>query len=123
MNKYFIEQINVSDNEYKIVEINIKNNNVKVGDLLFSYESSKSTFDAISEIDGFLYFNPDVKLNFEYKIGTLIAVTSINKLSQNEIEDIFKSDSISSYTIQKNDQIVITKKAKILIDKYNIDII
>lgn len=122
MNKYFIEQINVSDNEYKIVELNIKNNNIKVGDLLFSYESSKSTFDAISEIDGFLYINPDVKLNFEYKIGTLIAVTSINKLSQNEIENIFKSDSISSDTIQKNDQIVITKKAQILIDKYNIDI-
>jgi acetyltransferase-like isoleucine patch superfamily enzyme len=122
MNKYFIEQINVSDNEYKVVELNIKNNNVKVGDILFSYESSKSTFDVVSEIDGFLYFNPDVKLNFEYKIGTLIAVTSINKLSQNEIEDIFKSDDISIDTIQKNDQIVITKKAQILIDKYNIDI-
>jgi acetyltransferase-like isoleucine patch superfamily enzyme len=122
MNKYFIEQINVSDNEYKIVELNMKSSNVIVGDILFSYESSKSTFDVISEIDGFLYFNPDVKLNFEYKIGTLIAVTSIDKLSQNEIEDIFKSDNISIDTIQKNDEIVITKKAQILIDKYNIDI-
>ena len=122
MNKYFIEQINVSDNEYKIIELNTKNKKVNAGDLLFSYESSKATFEVFAESSSFLYLNPYVNVDSQYKIGTLIAVTSETDLSQNEIDEFFKTEDVPIATSETSLNSIITKKAQLLIDKYNVDI-
>lgn len=122
MNKYFIEQINVSDQEYKIIEIRTENKKIEVGELIFSYESSKATFDVISESAGFLYLNPNIILNSQYRVGTLIAVTCTNSLSEVELNDLFKLDVVTETKISPNQQSIITRKAKALIEKFQIDI-
>jgi acetyltransferase-like isoleucine patch superfamily enzyme len=120
MNKYFIDQINVSDNEYKVIDL--KNvTNINKGDLIFSYESSKVSFDVLSEESGYIYFNPNIKINLQYKVGTLVALTSDDPLTTNDLENYFLSDVIVNNNISLNENNRITKKAQVLIDKYNID--
>lgn len=122
MNKYFIEQINVSDNEYLITAILFQNGDkVKKGDVIFSYESSKADFDGESEHDGYIYYNPTLLLKKNYKIGYLLAVVSEEKITN--FEDVFKEDNnieLQSAIVKNNDKII-TKKAQKLIEENNID--
>jgi len=121
MNKYFIDQINVSDNEYKILYLKDKTNIIIKGDLIFTYESSKASFDVLSEEAGYIYFNPEIKVDLEYKVGTLVALTSQVPITLGEIENYFHSDIIVNNNTSVSEYQNITKKAQILIDKYNID--
>ena len=123
MNKYSIEQINVSDNEYKIITLDNELMNVNKGDLIFSYESSKTNYDVLAEETGHVYFNPNIKLGEEYIIGTLVAVVTKEKLSEQEIKNLFsfnekKEPAVGSLA----GDIVITKKAQTLINKFQIDL-
>ena len=78
MYKYFIEQINVSDTEYKIIEISKNVLFVKKGDFLFSYESSKATFEVFAEDNGYLYFNSNIQIGQYCPVGYLIAIVTKN---------------------------------------------
>lgn len=123
MNKYYIEQINVSDNEYLITDIPYKNGDkINKEDVIFSYESSKTSFDCESDKDGFIYYNPSISLYDNYEVGYLIAIVSEEKI---ENPDNLFSESIKTDKIQGSSQPsdkIITKKAQKLIEKNDIDI-
>lgn len=122
MNKYFIEQINVSDNEYLITSISFKNgDNVNKGDVIFSYESSKADFDGESNENGYIYYNPSLHVRKNYKIGYLLAVISTEPIEN--LADIFNTDTKTATEVnQLSTDKIITKKAQLLIEKHNLDI-
>lgn len=121
MKKYAIEQINVSDLEYKIIELNLEIGVFKSGDVIFSYESSKSIYEVLAEEFANFYFNPNVRIGEVYPVGTLIAISSVNVLSSEELDQIFTLKDENKGSISKPDELIITKKAKALIDKHKID--
>lgn len=122
MHKYFIEQINVSDDEYKLTEIFIDNPYVKQGDVLFSYESSKATFEVVAEENGYIYFNSKIQLGQSYKVGHLIAVVTFDEMSTDQLDELFHNKvEVEEVVLSPSDQII-TKKAKLLIQKNNIDL-
>lgn len=118
MKEFKIEQINVSDDMYVISEI-FEGNDRKInkGEILFSYESSKSDFEVIAESDGWVQINPNIEIGKEYSIGTVIAIFDENKpVDLSVFEEKEKSSDL------KSDDVIITKKAKALIDKLNIEL-
>jgi hypothetical protein len=116
-----IEQINVSDSEYKITYLNGHDGElVEKGLVLFSYESSKSTTDIEAENDCYVYFNPAISLDSDYPVDTIVAVSSEEKISTDELGVLFNA-SASSKT-QINDDVIVTNKAKLLIESNNLDI-
>lgn len=121
MNKYFIEQINVSDNEYLITSIPFNSGDrISRGDIIISYESSKADFDGDSNEDGYIYYNPSLQLKKNYKIGYLLAVISEEPLDH--LDEIFNEGSLSGKDSFQDTDKIITKKAKKLIDSHNIDV-
>lgn len=121
MIKYFIEQINVSDSEYKLIELNSNKNLIQTGDFIFSYESSKVSYDVLAEQAGKLYFNPNIQIGELYKVGTLVAVSDLEELSSNSLDDLFNSESATKDPANKEKGVIITKKAQALINEFNID--
>jgi len=72
-----IEQVNVSDSQYQLVELYVKSGNeIKKDDLLLSYESSKAIFDYEARESGYVYFNPEMKIDEFYDIGYKMGVIS-----------------------------------------------
>lgn len=119
--KYFVEQINVSDDQYKIIEINFENGDfVEKNTPIFSYESSKTVFEAEAKQDGYIYFNPSCKLEEDYSIGYQIAIQSPTQITNLNLDDLFMDQIIKND--DNNSNIKISKKAKILIDKHNISL-
>jgi acetyltransferase-like isoleucine patch superfamily enzyme len=117
-----IEQINVSDSEYQIIEIMDPDENlIKKNTVIYSYESSKSSSDEMVEEDCYVYFNPEIMLEASYPVGTIVAVSSKNKLDQSELEKVF-FESSSSLKEQLTDDIIITNKAKALIELHKIEL-
>jgi sugar O-acyltransferase (sialic acid O-acetyltransferase NeuD family) len=122
MDKYFIEQINVSDKDYKLTEITTNLPLVKQGDLIFSYESSKANYDVFAENDGRLYLNPAINLGESYEVGYIIAIVSDIELSKSQLDEVFiQKKNIVAVSSRISDQLI-TKKAQILIDKNKIDV-
>jgi sugar O-acyltransferase (sialic acid O-acetyltransferase NeuD family) len=120
MATYFIDQINVSDSEYVITAINDNLSSIEKGQYLFSYESSKTTFDVVAEESGFLYFNKNIKIGNAYKVGTPISVVSKHKLQDLRLNEIF--ENISKNDILENEENqIITKKAIKLIEEFKIE--
>ncbi|SMP31780.1 acetyltransferase [Chryseobacterium profundimaris] len=122
MNKYFIEQINVSDNEYLITSILFQNGDkVNKGEVIFSYESSKADFDGESDHEGYIYYNPTLALRKNYKIGYLLAVVSEDQIT--DFSNIFTENNSTEPEsgIDINQDRIITKKAQKLIEENNID--
>ncbi len=122
MDKYFIEQINVSDSHYKITYISNNLDFIKCGDILFAYESSKANYDVISEKEGKVFLNPSIEIGYNYEVGTLVLVITDQDLSKEEIDEIFQIKQEKDIFSHENTKTVITKKAQILIDKHNLDI-
>lgn len=121
MNKYFIEQINVSDNEYLITSIVYNNgDNVNKGDVIFSYESSKADFDGEANESGYIYYNPSLQLKKNYKIGYLLAVISPEKIDN--LEEVFTDPKGTEDLFPQNTDKIITKKAQKLIEENNLDV-
>lgn len=122
MDKYFIEQINVSDKDYKLTEITTNLSFVNQGDLIFSYESSKANYDVFAEKKGQLYLNPAIKLGESYEVGYIIAIVSELELSKSQLDEVFiHKENVITANSRILDQLI-TKKAQILIDKNSIDI-
>lgn len=121
MKKYTIEQINVSDLEYKIIDLNSGIETFKSGDVIFSYESSKSIYEVLAEEFANFYFNPNVSIGEVYPVGTLIAISSVNVLSSDELDQIFGLKDENKVSNNKPDELIITKKAQALIDKHKIN--
>lgn len=122
MVKYYIEQINVSDDEYKLVSLKENSSQIKVGDIIFSYESSKATFDVEAQYAGFLFFDPKIKLGNEYKVGKLIAIISDNKLDAHQLDDIFGLGNATTDSPLTYKDVIISKKARKLIEEYGLEL-
>ena len=119
--KYFIEQVNVSDDQYKIVEINYKNGDfVSKDSVIFCYESSKTIFEALAKEDGFLYLNPSCKIDEDYDVGYHIAIQTSEEVNISDLSELFKEELIEEK--QNNKDIKVSKKAQILINKYSISL-
>ncbi len=122
LQKYYIEKINVSDDSYLITMLGINDIFIEKGSILFSYESSKTSYDCISEISGWLYMNPDVKKDESHNYGTLVAVVSNEKLTNSELNEIFLFKRGVIPENNHNTNVAFTNKAKALIERYNIDL-
>jgi acetyltransferase-like isoleucine patch superfamily enzyme len=122
MIKYFIEQINVSDSEYKIIELNSCVNLIKAGDMIFSYESSKASYEVIAEQESKLYINPKIQVGELYKVGTLVALSSKDEIAHSDLTAIFNLESFDNDSRRKENDIIVTKKAQALIDEFGIDL-
>tara|TARA_B100000787_G_scaffold33215_1_gene22763 strand:+ start:4396 stop:5559 length:1164 start_codon:yes stop_codon:yes gene_type:complete len=119
--KYFVEQINVSDDEYKIVEMNHKNGTfVKKNEEIFSYESSKTVHEAVAEADGYLYFNPSCKLDENFNIGYQVATQTSEEIKDVDLFDRF--NSVKDIINTDNKDFKVSKKAQILIEKYDLSV-
>jgi|GEM_PF-5207214 len=91
MKKYFIEKINASDSEYKITFLNNEREKIFQGDLIFEYESSKTSFACISEFDGYVYFNKNILVGNLYPVNTTIAFVSSQKMNFKDLSNISKN--------------------------------
>lgn len=122
MTKYFIEQINVSDSEYKIIDLNPIDNIIKEGDMIFSYESSKASYEVIAEHESNFYINPKIQVGGLYKVGTLVAVSSKDEIAHDDLTAIFNFESSDIDSRRKENDVIVTKKAQALIDEFGIDL-
>tara|TARA_Y100001958_G_C21217827_1_gene543203 strand:+ start:634 stop:1776 length:1143 start_codon:yes stop_codon:yes gene_type:complete len=115
--EFKIDQINVSDDKYLLSSLDFKDSDlVKNGDIIFSYESSKADLDVESDTEGYIYYNDGVSVNNEYEVGTIICIINEEKIEDKSV--LFKPIAKSK---KNKEDFIITKKAKVLIEKNNID--
>lgn len=111
----------VSDDFYIINEVYSSNGSkVQKGDLIFCFETSKTSIDMESPFDGYIYY--DIKENDEVQIGQTIAVVTKDK-------DFIYADWFTvNSTLEKqhknetNNGVKISKPAQRLIDAHQVDI-
>tara|TARA_Y100001970_G_scaffold194304_1_gene236236 strand:- start:309 stop:1457 length:1149 start_codon:yes stop_codon:yes gene_type:complete len=116
-----VEQVNVSDDEYQLVEVCVKTGvKVKKGEHLLSYESSKSVFEYESSESGFFYANPKLKVEEFYDVGFKLGVISKKELKNEELNNFFMEERPQEEN--NNININLTKKARKLIEKNQIDV-
>jgi acetyltransferase-like isoleucine patch superfamily enzyme len=118
MKKYFIEQINVSDNEYKLTGIYLTSGSkAEPGKMIFSYESSKADFDVEPEIGGYIYFNDKIKVGDILQIGSLVCVINETAIeSAEEIATVFDTETDKTGSANESDsEQMFTRKAEMLI--------
>lgn len=116
-----IEQVNVSDDEYRLVKLSCNSGDkVEKGENLFSYESSKAIFDFEADENGYIYLNPNLKIDESYKVGHKIAVISESKLSSKEVDNNFQTNEKSNSN--KDHVTNFTKKAAKLFEESDLDI-
>ncbi len=115
MKKYEIEQINVSDNDYKLTGIYKKTAEaVKKGDIIFSYESSKSDFDVYAESDGYVFFSDKIAVGNILKVGDVVAFIGNEALGESEYKKLFVANAAP---LSKRAGQTITKKAEKLMNE------
>ena len=111
-NKYFLPAEEVNDEKAIIVKKYFNSgNNVKKGDLIYSFETTKSIVDVSSETDGFIQYY--VTEGDELYIGSLVCEVSIENK---------KTSVISNKLLENKKVLKPTKKAIILAEKHNINI-
>ena len=112
-----ITQESVSDTEFVVTEVYYKSGDkVSVGDLVFTYETSKADIDIESPEDGFLALSIQVgdKIYVGDKVGFIVAnEMDVSKL----LKDVGATKKTKAVT-PKN----VSKKAAILIEKHQIDL-
>ena len=120
--EYKIEQINVSDNDYRLSEL-YKNSSdkIKIGDLIFSYESSKADFDVESENEGYIYFNKNYKVGDMLKVGSVVCLISNKLIDDKNFQNIFKKELDKSLNHQIGKDQILTKKAEKIINQHGLD--
>lgn len=112
---YYVEQINVSDDEYLLVEMACESGTyVEKNKLLFCYESSKSVNEVQALESGYLYFNPECELQESYGIGFKVAIQVAERIAGDEIVNHFALEKGGNNPQISN--IKISKKAQKLID-------
>ena len=116
-----IEQVNVSDSQYKLVELYVKSGDeIKKDELILSYESSKAISDYEAYESGYIYFNPEMKIDEFYDVGYKMGVISDKTLDNSLVSEIFGLSKNETAIKKQNN---ITKKALKLIDENNLDIL
>jgi carbonic anhydrase/acetyltransferase-like protein (isoleucine patch superfamily) len=114
MKLFNVEKYNASDDNYKITDIYYKcGQYVKDGDIIFTIETSKASFDIVAEISGYLFF--ESSLNSTLVVGDLFYIIA----DEQNIE--YKNYYIKNIP-NIIDGITITEKANYLILKYNLDV-
>lgn len=114
-----IQKEGISDDYYIINELYLDNGvKVQKGDLIFCFETSKTTIDIESPSDGYIFY--DITANQEVKIGQTVAVIS----DQEEIlqKDWFKVDETKEEVVNQYKNIKISKPAQKLINEHKIDV-
>ncbi len=114
----YTPKVGTSDIEVKLCVIHQHNVRVKSGDIICEVETSKATYDIETEYDGYVYVIHD--LNKNILIGSPLAIISESQL--NEFDLNIELDKLVPIVDSNPSNISITKKAQILIDKYNLDI-
>jgi len=114
----YTPKVGTSDIEVKLCVIHQHNVRVKVGDIICEVETSKATYDIESEYEGYVYVIHD--LNKNILIGSPLAIISESQL--NEIDLNIELNKLISIDDSYSSNTSITKKAQILIDKFNLDI-
>jgi acetyltransferase-like isoleucine patch superfamily enzyme len=119
--EYFVEQINVSDDEYTLLEMSYESGSfVGKNKIIFCYESSKSIHEVSADGDGYLYFNPRCRLEENFNVGFKLALQSPGIISEDDLIAYF--DQESNVQSSGNENVRISKKAKELIDKHNLTV-
>ena len=114
MEKVYVDKYNASDDSFDLTEINFENGSkVEKADIIFSIESSKADIDIESQHTGYIYY--DVKLNDKVFVGDLFYIVSNEKLKN------YKSYFINNADNGNADGIIISFKARILIENENIN--
>jgi sugar O-acyltransferase (sialic acid O-acetyltransferase NeuD family) len=108
-----IPKVGNSDSEVTISEIFVSNNErIQNGELIFTYETSKASFDFFAEIDGFI--------NLYFQIGDIIQIGNIcGEISGTPSS---KETNKLSKIINDDESLLISNKAKSIISQENIDI-
>jgi sugar O-acyltransferase (sialic acid O-acetyltransferase NeuD family) len=114
----YTPKVGTSDIEVKLCVIHQHNVRVKAGDIICEVETSKASYDIETEYEGYVYVIHD--LNKNILIGSPLAIISENQL--NEIDLNIELNKLISIDDSNSSNNSITKKAQILIDKFNLDI-
>lgn len=118
----------VSDDSYKISSLLFKNGDVvKKGETLGSFETSKADMDIESPADGFIFYT-DVKTGSTISVGEIFAiVNTVNEYPEALTLEIARKKKVLSESNQGTNSagtegLRISKSAKELIEKHNIDL-
>tara|TARA_B100001250_G_scaffold414630_1_gene454982 strand:- start:6402 stop:7433 length:1032 start_codon:yes stop_codon:yes gene_type:complete len=107
-----------SDSKVLINSLSKRNGDlVSSGDVLCEFETSKTVMELESEHDGFVYFLCSEKM--EVAVGGIFCIISTRKLSSDEISNIKNDINKPS---NPDPDIIITKKAQLLIKKHKINV-
>jgi acetyltransferase-like isoleucine patch superfamily enzyme len=115
MNEVKVPSITSNEDTVCLVEVLIdKNQKCKPGDILCTLESTKTTFELIAEEKGYVWFISNE--GSDVITGEVIAFISSEPIDKKNIND-------SSLNIKKPDEtdIIMTKKAEVLINNNNVN--
>lgn len=114
----YTPKVGTSDIEVKLCVIHYHNVKVKAGDIICEVETSKASYDIETEHEGFVYFIHNVNENI--LVGSPLAIVSDSELNDVDFKiELNKLAPIDNSIFLNNS---ITRKAKILIDKFDLDI-
>ncbi len=114
----YTPKVGTSDIEVKLCVIHHHNVMVKAGDIICEVETSKASYDIETEYEGYVYIIHD--LNKNILIGSPLAI--ISRIQLNDIDLNIELNKLISFDDSNSSNNNITKKAQILIDKFNLDI-
>ena len=119
MKNIIIPKDGASDTTVRIISINKENGEfLQKKDYILEYETSKSVIELYSDLDGYIYNLFEVGTVVD--VGEVVSIISEKKISKNEIQNLKKNLNIKIEN--EFSKKIITKKAKDLISKNEIDI-
>lgn len=111
----------VSDDFYIINELYLENGSkVQKGDLIFCFETSKTSIDMEAPSDGYIFY--DIEEGSEVIIGQIIAIVSNQKDFSYQDWFLFKNTKEDKILRDMKNEIKISKPAQRLIDSNQIDL-
>lgn len=114
----YTPKVGTSDIDVKLCAILRNNQKISIGDIICEVETSKATYDIESEYDGYIYMIHNLYDNIN--VGSPLAIISEIQLSEVELK--LEINKFVSNNDAKSLKTNVTKKAQILIDKYELDI-
>jgi sugar O-acyltransferase (sialic acid O-acetyltransferase NeuD family) len=118
MNEILTPKVGTSDSKVKILNYFVENGGqVNVGDLLCELETSKTTYEFFSELNGFVYLiYPE---NTFVEVGSVLLWVSNRKIDEIELNTKIAELTKSNVDISKR---VVTRKAEKLIELNNLNV-
>ena len=119
MEKFYRLPLEDVNEEYAVITELFFNSedHVSAGDIIYSFETTKAVIDVEAETDGFIFYV--VETDQKIKVGSVICVISSNK--DFDLKSI-KDTDISKKPVETIDY-KLTKKAKDLADRYNLNLV